>query len=32
MIKESVLSKPQYQTIHEKNQEITMRDGDGSSG
>ena len=27
MIKESVLSKPQHQTIHEKNQEITMRDG-----
>ena len=27
MIKESALSKPQYQTIHEKNQEVTMRDG-----
>ena len=27
MIKESVLSKPQYQTIHEKNLEIAMRDG-----
>ena len=27
MIKESVLSKPQYETIHEKNQEVTMRDG-----
>ena len=27
MIKESVLSKPQYQTVHEKNQEVTMRDG-----
>ncbi|RKU34122.1 hypothetical protein C6496_20775 [Candidatus Poribacteria bacterium] len=27
MIKESVLSKPQYETTHEKNQEITMRDG-----
>ena len=27
MIKESVLSKPQYQTTHEKNQEIVMRDG-----
>ena len=27
MIKESVLSKPQYQTTHEKNLEIAMRDG-----
>ena len=27
MIKESVLSQPQYQTVHEKNQEVTMRDG-----
>ena len=27
MIKESVLSKPQYETTHEKNQEIVMRDG-----
>ena len=27
MIKESVLSKPQYETIHKKNQEVTMRDG-----
>ncbi len=27
MIKESVLSKPQYETTHEKNQEVTMRDG-----
>ena len=27
MIKESVLSKPQYETTHEKNREVTMRDG-----
>ena len=27
MIKESVLSKPQYETTHEKNLEIAMRDG-----
>ena len=27
MIKESVLSKPRYQTTHEKNLEIAMRDG-----
>ena len=27
MVKASVLSKPQYETIHEKNQEIPMRDG-----
>ena len=27
MLKESVLSKPQYETIHEKNREVPMRDG-----